>query len=241
MDLLNTEELNTDRFKDLSWAKAASSRNIMLGGLGGIGSWTALLLSRAGFKVHGFDFDLVEEHNLGGQLFTKKSLNKTKPIALQEIIDWLAPGNHYKGYNMQLVFKPDLDNPVIFPYVIAGFDNMEARKGMFMSWNKNVVDQVYGKDVEPFFIDGRMRAEGFQIYYVRNNKEDFEKYTDTLFNDEDVPDEVCTIKATSHVGAMISALITAAVTNHFASQDIDPRIIPFKTVVDLEIFNFKVE
>lgn len=241
MDLLRNEELNTDRFKDLSWAKVAPEKNIMLGGLGGIGSWTALLLSRAGFKIHGFDFDTVEEHNLGGQLFTDKGIHLSKVDALKLLLDELAPGNQFSGYNMKLNFGTGLSNPVVFPYVIAGFDNMKARKGMFVNWHGKVTNEKSWKDTKPFFIDGRMRAEGFQIYYVRDNDEDFKKYGATLFDDKDVPDEICTIKATSHVGAMIAALITAAITNHFADQDNDPRITPFKTVVDLELFNFDVK
>lgn len=241
MDLLSNEELNTDRFKDLSWAKGAPNKNIILGGLGGIGSWTALLLSRAGFKVHGFDFDTVEEHNLGGQLFSKHSINLSKADAIKRVLDDLVPGNHFDGYSMKLKFGAGISNPAVFPYIIAGFDNMEARKGMFVNWHANVTNKVFPKEAEPFFIDGRMRAEGFQIYYVRDNDEDFKKYGATLFEDKDVPDEVCTTKATSHVGAMISALITAAVANHFADQDTDPRVTPFKTVVDLELFNFSIE
>lgn len=231
---------NTDRFKDLSWAKVAHEKVIMLGGLGGIGSWTALFLSRAGFIVKGFDFDTVEVHNLGGQLFTEMDIHGTKASSITNVINQLVPGNRFEAYALKLQFDME-SNPVISPYVVTGFDNMKARKGMFMAWCEMTANNKFGSEKEPFFIDGRMRAEGFQLYFVRNNDEDIKKYIESLFDDKDVPDEICTIKATSHVGALIATLITAAAANHFADQDIDPRVIPFKTTVDLELFNFNVE
>lgn len=231
---------NTDRFKDLTWAKVAHKKNIMLGGLGGIGSWTALFLSRAGFNIYGFDFDSVEVHNLGGQLYSAHDIGSSKASSLTTILDNLVPGHRFQGLNIMLEFTGS-ENPIISPYVIVGFDNMKSRKEMFVAWHKKVTEGEYSDNSQAFFIDGRMRAEGFQLYFVRNNNEDFKKYDDTLFNDKDVPDEVCTIKATSHVGAMVSTFIVAAIANHFSDQEIDPRVNPFETIIDLELFNFNTK
>ena len=237
--ITETQVLNTDRFKDLSWAKAAPEQVIMLGGLGGIGSWTALFLSRAGFIVKGFDHDTVERHNLGGQLYSLKSVGRTKASALKKILEDLTPGHGFDGYSMKLLFSGKSNTDVVSPYVIAGFDNMKARKGLFETWIIACQGPAFPKK-RPFFIDGRMRAEGFQLYFVDQTKKSQEAYAATLFDDKEVPDEVCTIKATSHVGAMIGTFITSMVANHFSDNDSDPRDIPFSVIVDLELFNINI-
>jgi len=234
--IINEKEvLNTERFKDLSWAKVAKDYIIQLGGLGGIGSWTALLLSRAGFNIHAFDFDNVDDTNLGGQLYSSNTVNLSKSEAITMILNELAPGHNLIAHNVKLQFDKIEDSAIISPFVVTGFDNMAARKGMFEQWFEK-----FNTNKKGFFIDGRMRAEGFQLYYV-SSIEDAERYAKTLFSDKDVPDEICSIKATSHVGAMIGSLITALVANHFSDADNDPRSNPYYTTVDLELFNFEVK
>lgn len=230
--------LNTERFKDLSWATPVKSKVIQLGGLGGIGSWTTLLLSRAGFIVKGFDYDTLEEHNLGGQLFKMPDNPEVlKTDALKNIIDEFAPGHSFEPFPMRLEF--DSTSETISPYVVAGFDNMKARKGLFEAWLKHL-EKSEADIPDAIFIDGRMRAEGFQLYCVRNTPVEIEKYRATLFNDEDVPDVQCTIKATSHIGASIGAFITAALTNNFVTDPADPRSTPFRMFVDFELFYFDI-
>ena len=72
------------RFKGLPWYEHLQQVNIL--GAGGIGSWVALSLARQGHKVLVQDYDRVEPHNLGGQLYSSKSIGKLKVTALTEII-----------------------------------------------------------------------------------------------------------------------------------------------------------
>ena len=53
------------RFGDAPWMEGMSDRFATIGGAGGIGSWLALLLSRMGIQIQSFDFDIIEEHNIG--------------------------------------------------------------------------------------------------------------------------------------------------------------------------------
>ena len=53
-----------DRFKDAPWFPQRDEL-VMIGGAGGIGSWLSFFLVRAGFKPTVYDFDVIEEHNLG--------------------------------------------------------------------------------------------------------------------------------------------------------------------------------
>ena len=57
-------EKNTSRFSSAIWYEAVKNKRVILAGLGGIGSWVALLLAR--MKISGlilYDFDNVEEVN----------------------------------------------------------------------------------------------------------------------------------------------------------------------------------
>lgn len=67
------KEIHSSRFKDAPWFPKEET-NVVIGGAGGIGSWLSLLISRAGFFPIVYDFDILEEHNLAGQLYTSHSL-----------------------------------------------------------------------------------------------------------------------------------------------------------------------
>jgi tRNA A37 threonylcarbamoyladenosine dehydratase len=66
------------RFKDAPWflteTEKLSTPSILIGGAGGIGSWTTLFLTRAGYPVCVVDFDTLEDVNLGGQFFLKEDI-----------------------------------------------------------------------------------------------------------------------------------------------------------------------
>ena len=47
------------RFKLLPYVKEAKKKKVLIVGAGGIGSWTALFLSRVGYKLMVIDFDII--------------------------------------------------------------------------------------------------------------------------------------------------------------------------------------
>ena len=59
-----------NRFKGADWFEIVQEQDVILAGLGGIGSWVSLFLSRLGPKtISLYDDDHFEEHNLSGQAF----------------------------------------------------------------------------------------------------------------------------------------------------------------------------
>jgi hypothetical protein len=188
------------RFKDAPWAN--SSEIITIGGVGGIGSWVAFFLARAGYKLVVYDFDTVEEVNLGGQLYSIPSIGKSKTRALIDII------TDFCGPVKISAFNKFEEGSLVTPITVAAFDNMASRKVMFEEWKK-LEDRA-------MFIDGRLLAETYTIQIVLPGAE--EQYESTLFEDSEVPDGPCTFRSTTHCGASMGTQITGIINNMISNS-----------------------
>lgn len=212
-------EIKSSRFKDAPWY---ISESVVVGGAGGIGTWLSLLLTRAGFDPVVYDFDTVEEHNMGGQLFCDEDIGKTKVESLGNLI------KKYTGTSIVSFTKKFDESGMAHDYMFSAFDNMKARKDMFNVWKKFAIKRTSeDPSVKPIFIDGRLSAENMQIFCVTmDNMEEYEKH---LFDDSEVLDAPCTMKQTSHSAAMIASHMTAFFTNHITNvvEKDTVRNIPF--------------
>lgn len=210
-----------NRFKDAPWYPK-DDMYVMVGGAGGIGSWTTVLLSRAGFKVIVHDFDILEEHNLGGQLYKRYQVRDPKVNALAVIVQDFCDEEI-----VPLHIKITEDTP-LHRMFISAFDNMKARTVSYVNWLENFKD-----DPKAIFIDGRLNAEQMQILCVRGGEqyrsEQREYLSEYLFDDSAVEDAPCTFKQTSHAAAMIASHIVGFFTNHITNvlEGDDARTVPF--------------
>lgn len=120
------------RFKDAPWFPGGVPVSIFIGGAGGIGSWLSFFLTRIGYFVTTMDFDTLEAHNLGGQLFKNEDLGKYKVEAVESVIN---------SYSIESNYIPIIGRvthtTVVSEYVFSAFDNMRARKDLFEAWKKH--------------------------------------------------------------------------------------------------------
>ena len=207
------------RFKDAPWFPK-NNEICLVGGAGGIGSWLCFFLTKIGFKVNVYDFDTVEDHNLGGQLFQQKDIGKAKVNAIASIIDDFC-GSRLSTFNERITST----TPHHY-YSFSAFDNMEARRTLFMNWKQSwgSVDDIR----VPIFIDGRLEIEQLQIFCVTPaNADKYER--EHLFHDSAVEEAPCTMKQTSHTAAMIGSLMSAFFTNHITNVYLGEtlREVPF--------------
>ena len=228
-----TEE-HSSRFKDAPWFPKEET-NVIVGGAGGIGSWLTLLLSRAGFYPVVYDFDVLEGHNLAGQLYTQKDaeIGALKVDALKGLC------KHFADTDITVMAEKYTKDSMTHNYVFSAFDNMQARKDMFAAWKeyvkeweefKSVADAAHIPNIslsEPIFIDGRLTAEQMQIFCVTPDK--IEEYEKHLFDDTEVQDAPCTMKQTSHSAAMIASHMVGFFTNHMTNNAVKDkdRTVPF--------------
>ena len=196
------------RFKDAPWFPR-ENEYVLIGGAGGIGSWLSFFLTKIGFNLYLYDFDTVEDHNLGGQLFRQADLGISKTMAVAKIVHDFCDG---QITTFTLPVTPDT---MTHTYCFSAFDNMEARRILFDVWKKSW-GLAQGTGVTPIFIDGRLELEQIQIFCVTpENADRYER--NHLFHDSVVGEAPCTMKQTSHTAAMIGSLMTAFFTNHIAN------------------------
>jgi len=217
------------RFSSIDWF--GELREISIGGLGTIGTHLSLSLARTGDHTFiMYDDDKVEIENLSGQLFPKSSIGKYKTEAVIELIKAYTEIDDDKLYPVN---EKLLEGTYVSPVCFSCFDNMVARKAMFEQWCK--------LDNREIFIDGRMTIENYEVYTVTKGME--ERYRATLFDDSEIPPQICSLKNTSHTGALIGARMTLMFTNHLTNikLGIPMRTTPFKFREDMEINLITIE
>lgn len=195
------------RFKDAPWFPVASEP-VVIGGAGGIGSWLTFFLAKIGFSPIVYDFDTIEEHNLGGQLFRQDDIGMYKVTALQEIVEDFC-GDNISAFTEAITSETNTHH-----YVFSAFDNMKARRDLFDVWQKSI-PMALANGITPVFIDGRLEIEQLQIFCVTPDK--ISEYEKHMFLDAVVPDAPCTMKQSSHTAAMIASIMTAFFTNHITN------------------------
>lgn len=216
----------TSRFSGAPWYEEIQKQDVTIVGAGGIGSWTALLVSRLGVNcIVLYDDDVIELGNISGQLYTAEDVDMFKVSALSSELARYSLFTNTTAFHERFVSgKP------ITKVVIACLDSMSARRAVFEDWKRKA---LAADDKEAWlFIDGRLSAEVFQVYAVSgSSEEDMQRYSRTLFNDSEADSETCSYKQTSFMANMIASFITNIFVNYIASklEGGAAREIPFKT------------
>lgn len=209
--------MSRERFQDALWIHKPVT--IHVGGAGGIGSWFCFFATRAGFKVTVYDFDIVEEHNLGGQLFLTQDIGDLKINALSNVISL------FNDCDFQFYHKNQKIDENVFYYqfkinngltiIVSAFDNMKARTDLF-----NIAIKLIADRQKVFFVDGRLLMEQMRIYCI--DMSDDVKVQDYalnhLFDDSEVEDLPCTMKQVSHGAAMIATHMLGFITNKISNE-----------------------
>jgi len=206
-----------DRFKDAPWFSAAGEQ-VLIGGAGGIGSWLALFLTRAGFAATLYDPDTVEAHNTGGQMFRRSDIGRHKTDAVEDIVETFC-GDQINTFRERV-----RNGSPAHAFAFSAFDNMKARRDMFENWKQGIANSP----VVPLLVDGRLDMEQVQVFCVTpDTMREYER--DHLFPDAEVPDAPCTLRQTTHTAALIAALMTGLFTNHIANvqERAANRAVPF--------------
>lgn len=217
----------TSRFSGAIWYDKVKQTSVTLAGVGGIGSWCALLLAKLNvLQLIMYDFDRVEATNIAGQFYGINQIDNSKVSAVANSI------RNYASYN-DYICRPErfIATSPTSDIMICGFDNMAARKTFFEAWLNRVNHKLDKSKL--LFIDGRLNAEEFQIFAIQGDDINaIEKYrNEYLFDDSEVEEAVCSYKQTSFMSNMIASYMINIFVNFIANQcdPIIPRDVPFFT------------
>lgn len=236
----------TSRFSGAVWYNEVQKKTILLAGLGGIGSWTALLLARLSpNSLILYDDDIVEGANMSGQLFSRDYIGYRKTSAIVDIMHKFSDFSRIYGFD-ERYHNGDSEAADI---MICGFDSMESRKGFYASWIDRVSSMPSGYRKHCLFIDGRLSAETLQVLCIRGdddyNKDRYRR--EWLFSDEDAEPTQCSYKQTSFMANMIASIIVNLFVNFCANElegeeaPIIERDLPFLTAYDASMMMFTTE
>lgn len=198
------------------------TQKIAIIGAGGIGSWTTLALLKMGCQhISVFDFDKVEEHNIGSQLYGIGDIGKTK---VQAVIDRLQSLTELLPTVIEKELTPENIAETLsdFDIVISAVDSIDVRRDLYSHLPSSV----------KWFIDGRMAGNAIEIYTI-NNPTDMEFYDTTLFKDTDSLPVACSASSVIYNTFVISGLIADII-----SQITNEKVPPKELVIDLT--NFKI-
>lgn len=228
----------TSRFSSAMWYDKIQSKEVVLAGVGGIGSYVAYNLSRLNVnRITAYDPDKVEVVNMSGQLFSSLQVGMHKTDAVYNTI------SSYSGFYRYDSCRERYDeDSIIKPIMICGFDNMKARKVFFNNWLK--ATRAFNAEY-CLFIDGRLAAEEFQIFCIKGDDEyNIKRYQEEfLFTDEEADATLCSYKQTTFCANMIASYMVNLFVNFCANQcePLIDRDLPFYTFYNAETMFLRTE
>lgn len=234
-----TMDESTTRFSSALWFKEIQNKVIVLAGIGGIGSYIALLLARMKPKaLFLYDDDEVETVNMAGQLYSINDVGKKKVDALADICSSFALYNSVFAIPEKFTLESEASD-----IMICGFDSMEARKLYYYKWLNHIKGLDDERKKHCLFLDGRLAAEEFQVFCITGDDAYNQKLYETkyLFDDEQADATVCSYKQTSYMANMIGSMIVNLFVNFVANEVGGMRDLPFLTSYEGESLMFETQ
>lgn len=214
-ELIDRNEVEFTR--QLDWFDPLDSKHqiqTVIVGCGGVGSPTALALSKMGVPyLTLIDDDVIENHNIPNQLFPVKLVGTAKVVALTAVVSMFGTSEvTYAQKKVQEV--PDLLSGI----VITGLDSMEARAEV---WKLVRLNQKV-----KYLIDARMGGMGLVVWCIDPNNTDhidmYEKHA--MYSDSEAEEAPCTARAVIDVGFQIASLNTRLVRMVMKGEEVPPAI-----------------
>ena len=211
------------RYKSAIWADYKLPITIV--GLGGVGKGVAVNLALNGHDLEVYDGDTVEMHNCIPQGYYPTQIGMKKTAALQQELDFYPTEVYYNGFYWDRGYLRD--------NIIACPDKMDVRVKMFDLW----YDKYHNNN--NFFIDIRMLAEYFEIYFITSdNRHELEKeYRAKGLSDEEPAPVNCTFTQTRYVANMCHGKVVELINKHIVNVKTNIQVydIPLYTRYDANI------
>jgi len=183
----------------------AVSHHILIVGAGAIGSRCFEALVSTGLtNLSLIDFDIVEDHNIPNQLFTREHLGMAKVDACNQWATSKAGADatekmRFINDKIELGQAPEkyFENMTYFPtIVISAVDSFESRR---------IVHDFADSCLSEFFIDGRMAsAQAISFAHEMDNSDQIDAWAATLGDDNDT-DSPLSVGTTAAIAGNVMA------------------------------------
>lgn len=168
-------------------------------GAGSLGSFVAFHLAKMlrvlNCRLRVIDFDIVESRNVENQIYKTGDVGRFKVDVLKEMVfDTLHVDIETDDKRV------DHRSADLFGVIVVLVDSMKSRKEIF---NKCAYDVAI-----PYFIEARTGGDVAAIYAFNPRDKDWiEKYSNTLYSDDEVSDPVCARHDTVPTLWMVASVI----------------------------------
>lgn len=197
-------------------------------GCGAVGSKIATLLGRLGIdKITLYDFDKVEEHNIGNQDFMLDQIGLNKAVALASLV------NKTSGMIVTpKILKVNSEN-VPDGFIFLCVDKMDARAEIARAFVANHNKQL-SPSTSSFLLDARMALYEYGIYAVNpSDDKSVEAYMKSCYSSEEVKEELRSACGRVQGLGSISSMTAASMVQYFI-QHIQDKKLPQVTTVNIE-------
>lgn len=222
------------RFKGAEWFENARSKVITCIGLGGIGSWASLLISRFNPRsMYLYDLDSIEGVNISGQFYKVSQINQEKSFCTRDNISEFSDYKNAFSYVADAT-TVDFAKSDVF---ILGLDSMRARQGVMNRlcyMNRELIK-------DSWIIEGRLSMRTLQVFCFKTGSPDHDIYQRKfMFKDEEADATVCSMKQTSFMANMIGSVISNVYMS-ICLQEVSrfPYGVPFMIEYDCLTYQFK--
>lgn len=231
-------------YKGASWYHLAKASELHIYGLGGIGSWVNVSMSRSNMLTTLIDGDIYEERNMGGQMTPKSAIGVAKAEYAGGIAGELNPNSSILVKNsyvnpLQIELPSDTYGKKAPLIIVSAVDSMDFRKKLFERIGANLhrYHNVY-------VVDGRLSAENFQIRtYNNNNTLSMDKYSESLFSDDEIEALPCNFSQTTHIASLIGGAISTVIFGILSNihenfiEDLDKNGIDINEIIFSQIYS----
>ena len=155
-------------------------------GVGAVGSFVASFLARLGVeKIHIWDFDIVEEHNIPNQNYYVIDYTLEKTNATSIVLKEINP-------ELKVIIHKEYKDEILEGYVFVCVDNIEVRKEIYLRNEFNI-------NIEYIF-DTRIGLDTGQVFSAKWNKQEHIEFlldqSQFKKDEADVPKSACGTKLT---------------------------------------------
>lgn len=198
-----------------------ASAQVLVGGVGMLGSFTALALAHCVRHVAVWDPDVVEDVNAGNQLYDASHWGLPKGEALERMTAGFPLSSTHSIFPLEsapeaLLPHPREEGKLI---VISGADSFKVRADLAAYALHHEAD---------VFVD--TRAMGSLAIVCVVPRASIEQYlAHEVIKDEDAPDVPCGMNGTAYMGCYVAGRVVAGLNSHFRGGR-----VPFIRVEDID-------